>query len=192
MSVKLDTTSLATPSFRPLLMSYLKQLRDRPLRTKMVTSASLSALQELVVNSILPNSSSPRALLDRIQKRMLYAVLVGAPMNHFMISWLQRLFFGQTSLLSKVLQILVNNLLTTVYLSAMALIGGARDFDEVRLVVRKSLLKVLRYTWVTGPISLAIAQRYMSPELWVPWFNLISFFVGIMSTLQIRNKQGKD
>lgn len=42
---------------------------------------------------------------------MLYAVLVGAPMNHFMISWLQRIFFGQTSLLSKVLQILVNNLL---------------------------------------------------------------------------------
>lgn len=74
----------------------------------------------------------------------------------------------------------------------MALIGGARDFDEVRLVVRKSLLKVLRYTWVTGPISLAIAQRYMSPELWVPWFNLIAFFVGIMSTLQIRNKQGKN
>lgn len=49
--------------------------------------------------------------MDRIQKRMLYAVLVGAPMNHYMISFLQKLFSGHTSLLSRVLQILVNNLL---------------------------------------------------------------------------------
>jgi hypothetical protein len=66
----------------------------------------------------------------------------------------------------------------TVYLVAMALIAGAKSFHQVRATVRVSFWKVMRVSWITSPICLAFAQKFLPENTWVPFFNLVSFVIG--------------
>ena len=90
---------------------YLKQLQSNPLRTKILTSGSLSALQELLA-SYLANDKSKHGhyFSSRVPKMAVYGAFVSAPLGHVLISILQKLFAGRTSLKAKILQILVSNL----------------------------------------------------------------------------------
>ena len=47
---------------------------------------------------------------SRVPKMAVYGAFISAPLGHFLISILQRLFAGKTSLKAKILQILVSNL----------------------------------------------------------------------------------
>ena len=58
---------------------------------------------------------------SRVPKMAVYGAFVSAPLGHFLISILQRLFAGKTSLKAKILQILVSNLV--VRSSRLALEG---------------------------------------------------------------------
>jgi hypothetical protein len=60
----------------------------------------------------------------------------------------------------------------------MALIAGARTFHQVRATVRVGFWKVMRVSWVTSPICLAFAQKFLPESTWVPFFNLVSFVIG--------------
>lgn len=60
----------------------------------------------------------------------------------------------------------------------MALIAGARTYHQVRATVKVGFWKVMRVSWVTSPICLAFAQKFLPDQLWVPFFNLISFIIG--------------
>lgn len=39
-------------------------------------------------------------------------------------------------------------------------------------------VQMMKISWVSSPIALAIAQKYLAPEAWVPFFNLIAFTFG--------------
>jgi len=60
----------------------------------------------------------------------------------------------------------------------MALIAGARTFHQVRATVKVGFWSVMRVSWLTSPICLAFAQQFLPDELWVPFFNLVSFVIG--------------
>lgn len=60
----------------------------------------------------------------------------------------------------------------------MALIAGAKNFHQVKATVRTSFWKVMRVSWVTSPICLAFAQKFLPEQAWVPFFNLVSFVIG--------------
>lgn len=60
----------------------------------------------------------------------------------------------------------------------MAIIAGARTVHQVRATVRAGLLPVMKVTWATSPICLAIAQKFLPQETWVPFFNLVAFVIG--------------
>ena len=66
----------------------------------------------------------------------------------------------------------------TVYLTAMALIAGAKTFHQVKATVRVGFWKVMRVSWITSPICLAFAQKFLPEHAWVPFFNLVSFIIG--------------
>jgi hypothetical protein len=66
----------------------------------------------------------------------------------------------------------------SVYLVAMALIAGARNFHQVRATVRVGFWKVMRVSWVVSPVCLAFAQKFLPEATWVPFFNLVSFVIG--------------
>ena len=91
---------------------YLKQLQTDPLRTKMLTSGSLAAIQEVLASWIAHDRSKHgHYVSSRVPKMAVYGAFISAPMGHFLISILQKVFAGRTSLRAKILQILVSNLI---------------------------------------------------------------------------------
>lgn len=96
------------------LAVYLEQLQSNPLRTKMLTSGTLSGLQEFLASWIAHDrSKSGHYFTSRVPKMALYGALISAPLGHVLISMLQRIFQGRKSLKAKVMQILVSNLIVS-------------------------------------------------------------------------------
>lgn len=60
----------------------------------------------------------------------------------------------------------------------MALIAGAETFHQVKATVRVSFRKVMCVSWISSPICLAFAQKFLPEYTWVPFFNLVSFIIG--------------
>jgi hypothetical protein len=93
------------------VQAYLKQLQSNPLRTKMLTSGTLSALQELLASWLAHDKSKHgHYFSSRIPKMAAYGAFISAPMGHVLIGLLQWVFAGRTSLKAKILQILTSNL----------------------------------------------------------------------------------
>ncbi|KAF5531818.1 integral membrane protein [Fusarium phyllophilum] len=162
----------------PLAM-YLLQLRKNPLRTKIVTAGTLAGLQEFLA-SFLANDRNKNGgyFTSRVYKMALYGGLVSAPLGHFLIWALQKSFAGHTSTASKMLQILVSNLSNMVTLAALSIVAGARSCEQVSAAVRGSFWRVTKMSWITSPLVMAFAQRFLPNQLWVPFFSLVGFFFG--------------
>lgn len=91
---------------------YLDKLQKEPLRTKMLTSGSLAALQEFLASWIAKDRNKHgHYFTSRVPKMAVYGAFVSAPLGHLMIKILQRLFKGRTSLRAKIMQIIVSNLI---------------------------------------------------------------------------------
>ncbi|MCJ1413381.1 hypothetical protein MMC19_007486 [Ptychographa xylographoides] len=177
------------------LAAYLQQLQSNPLRTKMLTSGSLSALQEVLASWIAKDrSKNGHYFSSRVPKMAAYGAFVSAPLGHVLISILQRMFSGRTSLRAKILQILVSNLIiapiqNSVYLAFMAVIAGARTLHQVSATVRTGFLPVMKVSWVTSPLALAFAQKFLPEQTWVPFFNIISFVIGTYINAHTKKKR---
>ncbi|KAJ6574976.1 hypothetical protein B0H19DRAFT_1126616 [Mycena capillaripes] len=189
----------------PLLISYLQQLALHPLRTKAITTATLCFLQEVLGSNIAhmpvkrPAPDAPallhilaRSHVDlRAVKMAIYGFLVSAPVSHFLVGLLQKAFAGKTGTGAKVAQIVASNLLvapiqTTAYLASMAIISGAKSVDEVVNTIKAGFFSVIRITWITSPIALTIAQRFVPVELWVPFFNAVQFVLGTYFNARVK------
>ena len=100
------------------LQAYIQQLQAYPLRTKMLTSGTLAALQEVLASWIAHDRSKHgHYVSSRVPKMALYGAFISAPMGHVLISLLQRVFAGRRSLRAKILQIIVSNLIVSDELS---------------------------------------------------------------------------
>lgn len=177
------------------LAAYIKQLQSNPLRTKMLTSGSLSALQELLASWLAHDRSKHgHYFSSRIPKMAAYGAFISAPMGHFLISLLQRVFAGRTSLRAKILQIITSNLViapiqNSVYLASMAVIAGARTWHQIRATVRAGFMPVMKISWITSPIALAFAQKFLPEQTWVPFFNIIAFIIGTYINTHTKKKR---
>ncbi|KAH7140741.1 hypothetical protein EDB81DRAFT_885456 [Dactylonectria macrodidyma] len=166
------------------LAAYIKELENNPLRTKMLTAGTLAGTQELIASWLSKDRNKHgNYFTARVPKMAAYGALISAPIGHFLIWALQKVFKGRTSLKAKILQILVSNLIiapiqNSVYLVAMALIAGARTYHQVRATVKVGFWKVMKVSWVTSPICLAFAQKFLPDQLWVPFFNIVGFVIG--------------
>jgi len=177
------------------LAAYLTQLQSNPLRTKMLTSGTLSGLQELLASWIAHDKNiHGHYFTSRVPKMALYGAFISAPMGHVLISILQRVFAGRTSLRAKVLQILASNLIispiqNSIYLVFMAVIAGARTFHQVRATVKAGFWPVMKVSWITSPICLAFAQKFLPEQTWVPFFNMVAFIIGTYINAKTKKKR---
>ncbi|KAJ5560942.1 hypothetical protein N7535_009139 [Penicillium sp. DV-2018c] len=177
------------------LQAYLLQLQKNPLRTKMLTSGVLSGLQELLASWLAHDvGKHGHYFSSRIPKMSLYGMFVSAPLGHVLIGILQKIFAGRTSLKAKILQILVSNLIispiqNSVYLSSMAVIAGARTIHQVRATVKAGFMPVMKVSWVTSPLALAFAQKFLPEHAWVPFFNIVAFFIGTYVNTHTKKKR---
>lgn len=177
------------------LAAYIKQIEENPMRTKMLTSGTLAGLQELIASFLAKDRNKHgNYFTSRVPKMAAYGALVSAPLGHFLIWILQRVFRGRTSLRAKILQIIVSNLVVapiqnSIYLVAMALIAGARTYHQVRATVKVGFWKVMKVSWITSPICLAFAQKFLPDQLWVPFFNLVAFVIGTYINTATKKKR---
>ncbi|KAF8525180.1 hypothetical protein BU17DRAFT_62884 [Hysterangium stoloniferum] len=183
---------MSTAAKNPLLQRYTAQLTAHPLRTKAITAGILSFLQELLASHLAGTPSAPVSksasplshaiaatkISPRAFKMALYGFLVSAPLGHVLVGRLQRTFAGQRLAMILASNLLVAPIQTTVYLVCMALIGGAKSVDGIVKTVKGGFMTVMRITWMTSPLATVFAQKFLAPELWVPFFNLVSFVLG--------------
>ncbi|KZT72774.1 hypothetical protein DAEQUDRAFT_722393 [Daedalea quercina L-15889] len=195
------STVAAPRKINPLLAAYLANLAAHPLRTKAITSGVLQFIQEVLATHLagVPARKVPKdapfyahaKIESKAPKMTLYGMLVSAPMSHILVGLTQKMFAGKTDLAAKIGQLLVSNLIVapiqiTVYLSSTAVINGARTVDDVRKTVKAGFMNALRMTWMTLPLTIVIAQRYLAPELWVPFINLVQFITGTYFNTQLK------
>lgn len=178
------TGGLKNAGTKGYLAAYIKELESNPLRTKMLTAGTLAGTQELMASWLAKDRNKHgNYFTARVPKMAAYGALISAPLGHFLIWALQKSFKNRVSLRAKIIQILISNFIiapiqNSVYLVAMALIAGARTYHQVRATVKVGFWKVMRVSWVTSPICLAFAQKFLPDQLWVPFFNLVSFIIG--------------
>jgi peroxisomal membrane protein 2 len=199
------SSSPAKPSVNPLLVKYLANLATHPLRTKATTSAVLCFLQEVLGSNFAgvpvkkPARNAPlvahilaRGHIDvKAVKMALYGFFVAAPLGHYLVGTLQRVFAGRTGTGARIGQILASNLLiapiqTTAFLASMAVISGAKTIHEVMRTVQAGFFSVIRVSWVVSPLSMTVAQNFLPVELWVPFFNFIQFVLGTYFNARVK------
>ncbi|KAF2156920.1 hypothetical protein K461DRAFT_317101 [Myriangium duriaei CBS 260.36] len=177
------------------LEAYIRQLQSNPLRTKMLTSGSLSALQELLASWIAKDRNKHgHYFTSRVPKMAIFGAFISAPMGHILIGILQRVFAGRTSLKAKILQIIASNLIiapiqNTIYLTSMAIIAGARKWHQIEASVRTGFGPVMKLSLISSPIALAFAQQFLPQETWVPFFNIIAFVIGTYINTYAKKKR---
>ncbi|KAF9732734.1 hypothetical protein PMIN06_002818 [Paraphaeosphaeria minitans] len=177
------------------LTAYLKHLQENPLRTKMLTSGTLSGLQEFLASWIAHDRSKHgHYFTSRVPKMALYGAFISAPLGHVLISILQKIFRGRKSLKAKIMQILISNLIispiqNSIYLVSMAVIAGARTFHQVKATVKAGFMPVMKVSWIVSPISLAFAQQFLPEHTWVPFFNIIGFIIGTYVNAHTKKKR---
>lgn len=71
----------------------------------------------------------------------------------------------------------------------MAIIAGARTFHQVRATVRAGFFPVMKVSWITSPLALAFAQKFLPEQTWVPFFNIISFVIGTYINAHTKKKR---
>ncbi|KAG0359773.1 hypothetical protein BC939DRAFT_462253 [Gamsiella multidivaricata] len=178
------------PSFAStLLASYLTELAANPLRTKALTSGTLSGLQEITATKLsgMPKSKNPGDFILGINKRVvqmaLYGLLVSGPLAHTLFELVTKRFLGKEGAKWKVAQILSTQLITSpiqnaTYILAMALFAGARTTGQIKAAFKQGYLPMMKTSWMLSPLSMAFAQKFLPPNVWVPFFNLVAFTFG--------------
>jgi len=131
---------------------------------------------------------------DVAAKMAVYGFAVSAPLSHVLVSTLQRVFAGKTSPAAKIGQILASNLInapiqTVAFIASVAVINGAKSFEDVKRAVKANFLQTIRVTWIVSPVAIVFAQRFLAQELWVPFFNLLGFVLGTL--FSYKAKQAK-
>jgi small basic protein len=83
----------------------------------------------------------------------------------------------------------VSPIQNTIYLSSMAVIAGARTFHQIRATVKAGFMPVMKVSWITSPICLAFAQKFLPQEAWVPFFNIVAFCIGTYINTHTKKKR---
>jgi len=98
----------------------------------MLTAGTLAGAQELIASWLAKDRNKHgNYFTSRVPKMATYGALVSAPLGHFLIWALQKTFKNRTSLRSKIMQILVSNLL--VCFASPCLNTGTDREDQSRI-----------------------------------------------------------
>ena len=52
--------------------------------------------------------------------------------------------------------------------------------QALQLLSNEQMMKI---SWISSPLAIAFAQKFLAPETWVPFFNLIAFVFGTCELL---------
>ncbi|ANZ77996.1 BA75_04501T0 [Komagataella pastoris] len=157
----------------------------------------------------------------RVPLMAFFGFTVSAPISHYGYMYLNKIFKQPLTPTKRVLQILlslstITPILCTCMVSYISILGAKpgisfqsfvqqyyagglngikeeldRLFTIVKVALKTSLFRVLKASWATSSVALAIAQTYLSPNHWVVFFNVVYFVLGTYqnSMVKKRNKE---
>lgn len=104
----------------------------------MITSGTLAGLQEFLASWIAKDRSKHgHYFTSRVPKMAIYGAFISAPLGHVMISILQRLFAGRTSLRAKIMQIIVSNLIVRLEVGSQRTAFTNRQYTDLSYSERR-------------------------------------------------------
>ncbi|KAJ3490550.1 hypothetical protein NLI96_g1346 [Meripilus lineatus] len=136
-------------------------------------------------------------------KMAIYGFFISAPLGHWLSGQMAKAFAGKTpSTKLKIAQILASNLVVSpisvsgimgvddassqVYLACMAIINGAKSLDDIIRTWQGGFMNVIRVTWMSSPLAMVFAQKYLPPQLWFPFFSLVQFSLGTYFNIKVK------
>jgi hypothetical protein len=85
--------------------------------------------------------------------------------------------------------LIVSPIQMSAYLASLGVINGLGSVNAIIKFVKMQIFTLLKMAWVTQPVSLLLAQKYLSPETWVPFFSLVAFFLGTWVNVRVKKQQ---
>lgn len=196
---------------------YLAYLAKYPLLTKSITAGVLSGLNEIIASVLakdykyfkLGSCKIKHVFSPKILKMIIYGSLILTPISHQLYSVLNTIFKGPNlPPIMKIGQILtslsvITPTLAAVFVSWLSFINNyelpTKDVNIVHEIkkitriikngLRKSYMPILKTSLVTSLCSLVIAQKFVRPELWVVFFNLVYFVLGTVQNTKVKKQQ---
>lgn len=197
---------------------YVHYLTEYPLLTKCATSAVLAALNEAIASAVAGDYQSAQmtilgqkrlvrhVLSPKILLMVLYGSLVATPISHLLYQVLNRVFKGNLSAVMKLVQIgtsllTISPALAAAYVAFLSLINGykcqsqgavaelKRMAQAVRIGLKKSFWAVYKTSAQTSVVLIAVAQKFIAPQLWTPFFSLVYFVIGTFQNTRFKLKQ---
>jgi len=50
-------------------------------------------------------------------------------------------------------------------------------------------MPVMKISWITSPLALAFAQKFLPEQAWVPFFNIVAFVIGTYINTSTKKKR---
>ncbi|TFY79760.1 hypothetical protein EWM64_g4250 [Hericium alpestre] len=125
----------------------------------------------------------------RAVKMFIYGFFISAPMGHYLVGALQKAFAGKTGRGARIGQIVANNVVVAPIQTTGKYLPGidiTESFDEVFRTVKGGFWSVIKIMWVSSPVTILFAQKFLAPELWVPFFNLVGFTLGTYFNTRVK------
>ncbi|XP_028755204.1 peroxisomal membrane protein PMP22-like [Neltuma alba] len=171
------------------LNNYVGQLRQHPLRTKVITAGVLSGISDIVSQKLTG--------IQKIQlRRLLLKVIFGAaylgPLGHFYHLVLDKIFRGKKDSKTVAKKVLIeqltvspwNNLLFMIY---YGYIVEGRPWMHVKAKVRKDYPSVQYTAWTFWPVVGWINHQFLPLHFRVIFQSSVAFCWGIFLNLRARS-----
>ncbi|VEU21521.1 DEKNAAC102511 [Brettanomyces naardenensis] len=164
------------------------------------------------------NVTIPHTFTSKVPLMAFYGFAVSAPLSHYGYKVLNELFGSGLNLPGRLLQILVSmatftpvmSFLTVAFITFVANVDfnrltkllRERNFDALKVELlnlynriksglQKSLLPVIKSSWISSPIFMAFAQRFLEPNQWAIFFAFCYFVLGTYNNVTVKLAQGK-
>lgn len=198
---------------------YAQLLSVNPLLTKCITAGILASLNEIIASIIakdfkiisILNKKVKHPFSLKIPLLALFTALIGTPINHFGLKYINLLFKPPFTVKKRISQILTVLLTTSPFinvlfvsfisvlnmkpaLKSLSIDEIKRCFSTIKNALRTSLLSVIKSSWMTTPIVLTVCQSYLDPEYWVVFQTFVYFILGTGQNtfLKLKNKKEQE
>ena len=176
------------PSPSSPLALYLSLLSRRPLPTKIVTSAVLTALSDLIAQLYSGTPLSARRLLSLF----LVGAVLTAPMFHLLYHYLELYIPASSGPLAILAQLAVDQLIAApVWLAAffaiLALFDHPFDRNALEKQMRRDFIPALKLTWTVFPPVQLLSFALLPPVTRVLTLNVVDLaYTTILSYIKHR------
>ena len=76
-----------------------------------------------------------------------------------------------------------------VYLACLAILNGQYHLPTILKFVQSRLWGLCKTYWTISPLMVFAAQRFLANELWVPFFSVVNFLLGLRINIQVKRAQ---